>query len=231
MPPIEPSQYKRRSFVYRRLIEAGATFIEIDGAAVADSFPGQSGLPSHLAVFDLSPLPRQGYKGPNVMAWLTAQGFATPEVNNRAQILGGGALLARLADSEVLLLPDPAKPAPDAIPAGEPQPGAGCYPVPRRDSHAWFLLTGRLARPCLQKLCGVDLRADRFPNLSVAQTSVARLNAILIRQDLSATPGFHLLADSASALYLWDVLMDAMSEFHGAAAGIRALHALARGAG
>jgi sarcosine oxidase subunit gamma len=227
MPTVEPSRYKRRSFVYRRLVAAGATFVEIGDAAVADAFPGQAGLPGRLALADLSPFPRQGYKGPDAMAWLGAQGFTAPEANNRAQIQNDGALLVRLADTEALLLPDPAKPVSGAIQTEEPRPGAGCYAVPRRDSHAWFLLTGRLAEPCLRKLCGVDLRPAQFPDLSVAQTSVARLTAIVIRRDLGETPGYHLLADSASALYFWDVLMDAMREFHGDAAGIRALRTLA----
>ena len=231
MPSVEPSHYTRRSFVYRRLVEAGAAFVEVDGSAVADAFPGQGGLPGRLALIDLSPLPRYGYKGRGVMTWLAARGVAAPETNNRAHIADNGTLVARLADTEALLLPGPATPG--AVPETDPGPDARCYSVPRRDSHAWFMLTGRLARPCLEKLCGVDLRPDRFSDLSVAQTSVARLTAILIRQDLGGTPGFHLLADSASALYFWDVLTDAMKEFHGAPAGLRALGtlgALARGA-
>lgn len=231
MPPVEPTRYPRRSFVYRRLVEAGAAFVERDGAAVAESFPGRGGLPGRLALVDLSPLPRYGYKGPNVMPWLSARGFAIPEVNNRARAQESGALVVRLADTEALLLPDPSSPRPAANEDADPEPAAGCYSAPRRDSHAWFLLTGRLAHPCLQKLCGVDLRPDRFPNLAVAQAPVARLSTIVLRQDLGAAPAFHLLADSASALYFWDVLIDAMKEFHGAPAGVRALRALARNGG
>lgn len=230
MPPVEPSHYTRRSFVYRRLVDAGAAFVEVDGSAVADAFPGQGGLPGRLALIDLSPLPRYGFKGRGVVTWLAAHGIAAPETNNRAQTANDGTLVARLADTEALLLPDLAIPGALTIPEADPGPDARCYTVPRRDSHAWFMLTGHLAQPCLQKLCGVDLRPDRFSDLSVAQTSIARLSAILIRQDLGDTPCFHLLADSASALYFWDVLTDAMKEFHGAPAGLRALAALARDA-
>ena len=116
-----------------------------------------------------------------------------------------------------------AEPLPPEIPRG--------YPVPRRDSHAWFLLTGAEAAALFAKLCAVDLRPAKFAHLSVAQTSVARLSAIVIRDDQGGTPAYHLLADSASAEYLWDVLLDAMAEFDGRAVGLLAVKALAGGGG
>ena len=228
MSDVDPSRFKRRSFVYRRLIEAGANFVQVGDGAVADAMPGRGGLPRRLALVDLSPLPRYGFRGRGTMAWLAAQGLTPPAANNRARIQDGGALHARLADTEVLILPDPAAPEGRAIGLAAPPPDAGCYPVPRRDSHAWFLLTGRLAVPCLQKLIAVDLDPDGFPDLSVAQTIAARLATIVIRHNLGATPAFHLLSDSASAIYFWDVLIDAMREFHGAAAGLSAIRALTR---
>ena len=48
------------------------------------------------------------------------------------------------------------------------------------------------------------------------------MNAIVIRADLGATPGFHVLADSASAEYLWGCIVDAMEEFGGALVGLAA---------
>lgn len=109
----------------------------------------------------------------------------------------------------------------DQIPAdGE----AACYPVPRRDSHAWFMIVGDDAARMFAKLCGVDLSPGSFAEGQVAQTSVARLSAIVIRNDMIRNDvrprlAFSILADSASAEYLWDCLLDAMAEFRGAAAG------------
>jgi len=62
-----------------------------------------------------------------------------------------------------------------------------CFPVPRRDASFWFALTGREAAAMLAKLCGVGLRPKRFADRSVAQTSVARMSAIVIRNDLGGT--------------------------------------------
>ena len=78
----------------------------------------------------------------------------------------------------------------------------------------------------LAKLCAVDLRPRGFPDLSVAQTSVARLNATLLREDIAGTVAFHCLFDSASALYLWQCLIDAMAEFDGRPVGLAALRQL-----
>ena len=99
-----------------------------------------------------------------------------------------------------------------------------CFQVPRRDSHAWIHLSGPKTPSLFAKICGVDLSPGAFPDLAIAQTSVARLSAIVIRDDRGAPePQFHLLADSASAIYLWDCLEDAMAEFSGSIAGISSL--------
>ena len=61
----------------------------------------------------------------------------------------------------------------------------------------------------------------------MAQTSVARLGAVILRADLGSVPVFHILGDSASAEYYWEVLMDAMAEFDGRLVGLEALRELA----
>jgi sarcosine oxidase subunit gamma len=99
-----------------------------------------------------------------------------------------------------------------------------CYLVPRGAASYWFLITGQCAAAMFAKLCGVDMRLHKFPVNTVAQTSVARSGAIIIRCDLERVPAFHLLGDSASAIYIWDCLRDAMEEFGGEPIGISAVH-------
>ena len=48
----------------------------------------------------------------------------------------------------------------------------------------------------MAKLCAVDLRPDRFQNGSIAQTSVAKLNSVIIRQDIGNTLCVYLLCDA-----------------------------------
>src|SRR5437867_3689343 len=132
----------------------------------------------------------------------------------------------RLCPTQLRLsAPSPAGAAIDALAAGGE---AAAYPVPRRDSHAWFMVAGDAAARMFAKLCAVDLAPDQFADGRIAQTSVARLSAIVIRSELGGTLAFSLLADSASAEYLWDCLCDAMAEFHGIVAGVNMMSAADR---
>jgi sarcosine oxidase subunit gamma len=193
----------RRSFVYRRLRQA-------DVAASS----GRVDAPLKLA--DLSLVPRWGLKGRGVGAWLARYGARIPSDDNGAEIQNDGSRVARLSPTEVLVLsPRDGQSLADVIERIAPEGEDACYSVPRRDSHCWFVVTGEDAHKMFAKLCAVDLAPDRFPNGQIAQTSVARLSAIVIRNDLKGTLSFSLLADSASAEYLWDCLLDAMTEFGG----------------
>ncbi len=216
---ITPEQFNRRSFVYSRLVAAGARFVGVGDAAAAAAFPDRPGL------VDLSPLPRTGIKGPRALAWLQQRGWPVPACNNAAEQADDGTLVCRLSDRELLILPAPSQATRDQgrciADLEAAVPGEGVWTVPRADSHAWFALRGPDAAPCLQKLCGVDLREAHFPAGSIAQTSVARLNAVVCRAPASQTTAFHILADSASALWFWDALLDAAEEFGGGPLGLR----------
>lgn len=216
--PITPEQFHRRSFVYPRLLAAGAAFTDIGDAAVAASFPGRPTPPLGLA--DLSPLPRTGVKGPRALEWLGERGWPVPQVSNTAAATAAGDQVLRLGDRELLVLASPAGDGEAVRELEAAIPGDGAWHVPRRDSHCAFALQGEADVACLLKLCGVDLRPARFPAGAVAQTSVARLNAIVCRAPEDRARTFHLLADSASALWLWDVLVDAMAELDGGPIGV-----------
>ncbi|MGH6959324.1 MAG: hypothetical protein ACREE7_02455, partial [Dongiaceae bacterium] len=180
--------------------------------------------------------PRTGFKGAGTVEWLTAQGLSIGPDSNRAYPQAGGELAARLAPTEIFLI-DSLAGTGDLIRqlnaawswgSEKPRRLTG-YPMPRSESHAWFMVTGESAPAMFAKICGVDLRPHRFAVGAIAQTSVAKMSAIVIRADLGGTPAFHLLADSASAEYLWTCVLDAMAEFDGAPVGWSALRQLAGG--
>ncbi|MFL5337291.1 MAG: sarcosine oxidase [Geminicoccaceae bacterium] len=190
---------------------------------------GDASALAELALVDLSLRPRTGFKGRGTPEWLGGQGLALPEPN-RAARQGDDTLAVRLAPREVLLLAPWATARgglverldaawPEGHGAEGPPRG---YPVPRADSHFWFLLTGRHVPAMLAKLCGIDFRTDRFAPLQVAQTQAVRLSVIVVRDD-TPLPAWHLLADSASADYVWTCLVDAMQEFGGRQVGSDAL--------
>ncbi|MFW5969592.1 MAG: hypothetical protein ACOCP9_03055 [Halofilum sp. (in: g-proteobacteria)] len=217
---VTPEHFNRRSFIYPRLIEAGAEFADVIDAAVAARYPHDA---PALGLVDLSPLPRTGVKGPQALEWLAGQDWPVPEENNRASPTESGGLVLRLGNREAFVLPGIRSDGDAVRTLQQSIPGAGAWHMPRRDSHAWFMLCGEAAVECMAKLCGVDLRETAFPRGAIAQTSVARLNAIVCRDVAGATPGFHLLADSASAIWFWDALLDAMQEFGGGPLGVHEL--------
>ena len=176
-----------------------------------------------IVLADLSLQPRSGFKGRGTPEWLEAESVVLPETNHAAR-QPDGTLAVRLGPREVLLLaPTPSSDCglidrlDRAWPEGRDPATPRGYPVPRADSHCWFLLTGRQVPAMLAKLCAIDLRVDQFAPLQVAQTQAARLSVILVR-DGTDPPAWHLLADSSCADYLWDSLVDAMQEFAGGAA-------------
>ncbi len=220
----------RKSFVHRCLAELGARFDD-GGVAVGFGRTDETATARRLGLADLSPLPRTGFKGADALGWLAGQSLAIGEPANRAYGQANGLLAAKLAPTEALILGplDGDGAAIDRLAAAWSIDTAGaCYMVPRRESHAWFRITGGAAPAMFAKLSAVDLRPAKFACHAIAQTSVARLNGIVIRDDLAGIPAYHLLFDSASAEYLWRVLLDAMAEFDGAPIGRDALVALAR---
>lgn len=234
---LDPATLKRRSFVYRKLVAAGAEFAEVNGGAVAMRYPArkesETDAARRMALADLSVLPHWGLKGRGTMEWLAAQGLAIGADSNKAYPQSGGELAAKLAPSEIFLLDSLAGSGAlinrlnDAWRWAEsaPRPQQG-YPTPRQDSHAWFMLTGAKAPEMFAKICGVDLRPAHCPIGTIAQTSIAKMSGIIIRADLGGTLAYHLLADIASADYLWTCLEDAIAEYDGSIVGLAALRAL-----
>lgn len=223
-----PEQHLRRSPLRAALAQAGASWGGAGDCAIAEKL-GNAEVARNLAITDLSPLPRLGFKGRDTIAAMQKRGIAVEAQPNRAFRQGDGSLCLVLAPGEVILL------SPLAGDGGRLQTlhdqwsldsGERTYPLLRGDSHAWITVTGVKAPEMFAKICAVDLRLDRFANLSIAQTSVARLSAIVTRADLGNTPAFHILADSASALYLFDCLTDAAQEFGGSLACLTVLRNL-----
>jgi len=236
---MNPQSITYRSPVYRKLRDLDAEFVEVNGYAIATTIGDtatQVAAARHMSLCDISGLSRLGFKGPGTSEWITEQGLTVPVDCNRALRQSNGTLLARLAPNEVLILGDFDQ---QSMALGglinawhgvdDPAAEQRGFIVPRQDSHAWFRLTGLKTAETLAKLCGVDLRAKTFDNLQVAQTSVARLNAIVIRDDVADVHAFHLLADSASAEYWWDCLLDAGAEHDLRVVGLDALRKLKRG--
>lgn len=232
-PSAAPQEALRRSFHYRDLMAAGARFKPLGDGMIAADYGGADEIAAaqNLGLADLSPLPRAGFKGPAMADWLASKGAPIGADSNRAYPTPGGMLAARLAPGEVLLLGglDGDAAAIAGIERAWSYDIAGVWPVPRRETSFWFMVTGDDVAAMFAKICGVDLRPKSFAEFAIAQTSVARTNCIVIRGDLPGVCAFHLLGDSASASFMWTSVLDAMAEFGGTLIGHDALLGLSIG--
>ena len=162
-----------------------------------------------LTLHDLDDRARLGIRGSELARWLDPNGYGVGTTPNIAYPQSDGSLLARLSATELVWLGTADQSIDERIHIAEDY---RCYTVSRRDSHTWFRLTGTAAPQMIAKICGVNMCDTVFANHTVAQTSVARISAIVIRDDDERT-SFHLLADSSYARYLGTVLVDAGNEY------------------
>lgn len=177
------------------------------------------------ALVDLTGVPRVGFRGADSASYLQARGFVLPDAPNRAVTQADGSHVARLSQTEFLVLgslQDLGERIADEEARWEMDHSSN-YLLPREDSHGWLQLSGVFVAEIMAKLCGVDLRSQAFAPGAVAQTSAARINVIVINLGSKATPAFQILCDRASLDYFKGALMDAMGEFGGTILGIEAL--------
>jgi sarcosine oxidase subunit gamma len=236
---IAPTLATRRSPLYRRHLQYQAHFKQVGDNIVVDSYRNEGAINDEIEIAksmglcDLSTLDRTGFKGVGTPQWLASQSFKVPVLANTAEEQSSQSLLIKLSAQEILVLSDllflseDVKRLYQRAVENHQSYDQQIYNLPRNDSHCWLAVTGINATELFSKLCAVDLRSHKFVQGAVAQTSLAKTNAIIIRHDLNKTPCFYILSDISGAEFLWDCLLDAMSEFHGAPVGLSALQTLA----
>lgn len=184
----------------------------------------------NLGLVDLTALERIGFKGPNTRDWLEARGLKLPPAANWADgTQGHGMCTAALSNTEFLIL-DRVDKATSSITelrnAWSMDIEEKTYLLERAHSHAWFAVCGQYAAEMFSKLCAIDLRHHKFQQHQIAQTSVARCSAIIMRCDQGDTSCFHLLFDLSYTEYMWQCLLDAMQEYQGMPIGHTAFSGL-----
>ena len=234
---IIPEIFKRRSFVYRKLKPLNSTWSQNNRFAMVSSIhepESELSYAQQLAICDLSYLQRTGFKGAGTCKWFESQGVIIPININHALLNDNGCLIARLGTNDILVLDNLSMETNFANKLEQQwqqyyshQEKVCGFIMPRQESHACFTISGNFAPQMFAKLCAIDLRANKFDNHMIAQTSLARLGVIIIRHDLDALINYIMLIESASAEYTWDCLVDAMQEFNGQIIGTSVLMELA----
>jgi heterotetrameric sarcosine oxidase gamma subunit len=74
-------------------------------------------------------------------------------------------------------------------------------------------LVGPAAPQLLSKICGLDFRERAFPNRQVKQTNVAKIKALIVRDDEDDIPAYFLYVTRPMGQYFWETLWDAGQEF------------------
>jgi len=225
MATLQAQDFSERSPLYPK--HAGARLGRLGDSAIVARYGEQDegAQLQRCALIDLTNLARVGFRGAQAAEYLSSKGYRLPEAPNRALTQSDGSHVARLSQTEYLLLGS-LRDAGARIQQEEAAWQLGeqaNYLLPRQDSHAWLLLTGAHSAAVMAKLCGVDLRPQAFGPGAVAQTSAARINVIVINLGFDDLPCFQILCDRASAGYFWEAVLDAMDEFGGQPAGVDAL--------
>ena len=238
MATLDPTSVQRRSPLNRRHVSSHALFKEFSGSILVGHYGDNKSIQEEysqaqmLAVCDLSTLPRIGFKGLGAPSWLEMQKLKLPILPNTAKCQHTGSLVAKLSDQEILMLSDifalsnDVGTLSDKAEMDHQNYDKQTYILPRGDSHCWLAIPGTKASEMFSKICGVDLRTHKFAQGDIAQTSVAKTNAVVIRNDLGGIPGFYILSDISGVEFLWDCLLDAMHEYGGYPVGISALQRL-----
>lgn len=80
-------------------------------------------------------------------------------------------------------------------------------------SRSLFCLSGAAAASVLEKLCSLDWSASMTPDGAVVSASVAKVGCDIVRRDADGAPSYLIASDRSFAQYLFDVILDAGSEF------------------
>jgi sarcosine oxidase subunit gamma len=149
-----------------------------------------------VVLSDLTASPRFGLKGGGSAAWLAAQGLPLPAVNR----IGAwrGMHILRLGGEDILLLAEGAGEALAEVKAAwESDTGPKGYSSWREEGWAWMRISGSRTPQAMDRLCALDLRADKFGADDIAQTRVGHIEAVTLRSQA----GFDVLFDVTASAY------------------------------
>jgi len=89
-----------------------------------------------------------------------------------------------------------------------------------------LLLAGPRSKDVLGKLSSLNTAEECLPNLSCAQTNVAHVHTIVLREDMGQLTAFYLLMTRDYAESVWDSVVHAGREFQLCPFGLKALQSL-----
>jgi glycine cleavage system aminomethyltransferase T len=206
----------RLTALYHEHVAAGATLIERDGWLLPRSYGNptveQRAVREAVGLLDISESGKVDLKSDDLDAPLgdAFKGIGRVEIGRAVPAgEGGKTRVCRLADGQALLVtaPDALRNALDAV--GRVASAQTCTHLTDLTSVLCGLrLVGPRAPAVLERLSWLDLAPDRFADGELAQGSVARIHALIVRRDTARLTGYDLYVDRDLGAYLWDIVLE-----------------------
>ena len=169
---------------------------------------------SKLTLTDLSGVPVILIQGD--AADTLKQHFAQVPTKPGDLVEGSDSLLARLTPTEFYwfgLSPSAKLPSAAALDDNFAGTQRFAHATDYTHGRAVVRLTGTEAGEVLSKICGLDFHDTVFPNLWAAQTSAAKIKALIVRCDENDIPTYFLHVNRTLGQYFWETVWDAGQEF------------------
>ena len=200
----------RRSPVHDLLEPMHPVWTEVQGMTAALKFAGpeqEEHLKAHLALADLSCMPRLGLKGAGVLAWLRVNGLQTAAALYKVTPIENHGILARIDKEEVFLEDGVQGNIVSRIQDQLSTHPSEVYRVERQE--ASFLLIGSRTDEVLSQTCSHDFRESEG---RVILSRMAGVSCRLLQVETSGIAGLRIWLDPSYSVYLWETLLGIIRE-------------------
>jgi aminomethyltransferase len=206
----------RLTALYHEHVAAGAALVERDGWLLPRSYGNptaeQIAVREAVGVLDISESGKVDLKSDNLDAALGAafKGLGRVEIGRAVSAgQGGTTRVCRLTDGQALLVTAPGALQNTLDALGKVASAQSCTHVTDLTSALCALrLLGPKAPAVLERLSWLDLAPDRFTDGALAQGSVARIHALIVRRDTAGLTGYDLCVDRDLGAYLWAIVLE-----------------------
>jgi heterotetrameric sarcosine oxidase gamma subunit len=217
----------------------GATFMEQAGWQVPARYTSATGeaaaIREAVGVMDISASGKVLVRGAAAEETLAALLVTVPRAPGEATAFdekeSGRGYVAMLAPDELMVITSPGAEAGLAGRLAEEVTTRGLFVsiVNQTSGLAGLMVVGPRYHELLSKLCAIPLHPAAFPVGRVAQSGVAKVHAILVRQDLApAVPAIEIYVDRPYGEYVWEAVLDAGGEYGIQPVGLDALELLTK---
>ena len=214
MPATNSFHPLRRSPIH----PPGATVIERAGWQVAEAFSSPvaeaAAAQRSVGMADLSTLGKVLVQGRQAAGALQAALGQAPERPGDLIAVENGLLACLTREDWYLTTPTGGEArALERLAEAIHSSNVAAYATDMTHGSGALLLAGPKSADVLCKVCGLDFHDRSFPNRAARQSSVARVRAILLRDDAGGVPAYQIHIGRSEADYLWGAIWDAASEF------------------